>query len=232
MIEFFKFPPNFGMRDASPFVLKLETYLRLAGLDYETTILSDPRKAPKGKLPFIRDNGQTIADSSIIIDYLKQTYGDPLGEGLNPEQKAVGHAVKTMLEERTYWVLVHTRWMEPKYQPITLNAWFGNLPFPIRPLIMKKVIRDMRKGMYAHGISRHSPEQIYAFGLRDIQAFEDVLADKPFLLGERVSEYDATGYGFLANFMAEPFPSPISDYIASSKTLLDYIERVAAKAFA
>ena len=231
MIEFFKFPENFGMRDASPFVLKLETYLRLSGLDYKTSIISDPRKAPKAKLPYIKDNGMTIADSSICIEHLKQAYGDPLGEKLSAEQHAIGHALKTMLEERTYWVLVHTRWMDPKFQHITLDAWFGSLPGIVRGFITGKIIKDMKKGMYAHGISRHTPEEIYAFGLKDLQAFEAVLGDKPYLFGDTPSEYDATGYGFLANFMAKPFPSVISEYIAGSKMLSNYIERVGQKAF-
>ena len=231
MIEFFKFPKNFGMRDASPFVLKLETYLKLAGLDYKTTIIADPRKAPKGKLPYIIDNGQTIADSSICIEYLKRTYGDSLGEGLSAEQHAIGHAVKTMLEERTYWVLVYSRWIEPKHQRIVFDAWFGSIPGFIRGFITRKIIKDMTTAMHGHGIGRHAPEEIYAFGLKDLQAFESILGDKPYLLGDKPSEYDATGYGFLANIMAKPFATPMSKYIASSKTLNTYIDRVGKKAF-
>ena len=231
MIEFFKFPENFGMRDASPFVLKLETYSRLAGLDYKTTIISDPRKAPKGKLPFIIDNGQKIADSAICIEYLKTTYGDPLGKGLSEEQHAIGHALQTMLEERTYWVLVHTRWIDPKHQPIVLEAWFGSIPGFIRGFITRKIIKDMIAGMRSHGIGRHTPEEIFEFGLKDLRAFETVLGDKSFLFGDKPSAYDATGYGFLANFMAKPFPSPMTEYIAASKTLSAYIERVEKKAF-
>ena len=231
MIEFFKFPENFGIRDASPFVLKLETYLRLAGLDYKTTIITDPRKAPKGKLPYIKDNGQTIADSSLCIEYLQKTNGDPLGAKLTAEQHAIGHAVKTMLEERTYWVLVHTRWIDPKFQHITLDAWFGTIPGFIRGFITKKIIKDMKAAMHGHGIGRHTPEDIYAFGLKDLRTFEAVLGDKPYLLGDAPSEYDATGYGFLANFMAKPFPSPMAEYITGSKTLSAYIERVGKKAF-
>ena len=231
MIEFFKFPENFAMRDASPFVLKLETYLRLAGLDYKTTIISDPRKAPKGKLPYIKDKAQTIADSSLCIQYLKQTYGDPLGDGLSVEQHAIGHVVKTMLEERSYWVLYYMRWMDPKYQHITLDAWFGDIPAIIRGFITKKIIKDAQAEMHGHGIGRHTPEEIYGFGVQDLQAFAAVLGDKPYLLGDKPSEYDATGYGFLANFTAEPFPSPLSEYIAGSKTLTAYIDRVGEKAF-
>ena len=231
MIEFFKFPSAFGMRDASPFVLKLETYLRLAGLEYKTTELSDPRKAPKGKLPFIKDGDQTIADSSLCITYLKEKYGDPLGKGVSAKQHAIGHAVKTMLEERTYWVLVNNRWMNTDNQKLIRDTWFGMIPAPIRGLLFGKIVKDMKKGMRGHGIGLHSDAEIFAFGIEDLKTVKTILASKPYLLGDNPSEYDASVYGLLANFMAKPFLSPMSEYIAASKTLSAYIARVEKKAF-
>lgn len=231
MISFYKFVSQFGMRDASPFVLKLETYLRLAGVEYNTTEIMDPRKAPKGKLPYIQDGDKTIADSSFCILYLKEKYGDPLGEDLSAEQHATGHAIKTMLEERTYWVLVNHRWLDPENQIVIRDAWFGMIPALVRGFIFGKLVKDMKKGMVAHGIGRHTDAEIFSLGLADLKAFEDVLGDKPYLLGSTPSEYDATGYGFLANFMAKPFPSVMSEYIGNSKTLSGYIARVEKKAF-
>jgi glutathione S-transferase len=231
MIEFYKFAPNFGMRNASPFVLKLEAYLNLAGLEYKAVEIANPGKAPKGKLPYIIDNGKTVADSSVCIDYLKETYGDPLGEGLSAEQKALGHAVVTMLEERTYWVLVHNRWIDPKNQDTIKNAWFGAIPAPIRGLIFGKIIKDMKVGMRGHGIGRHSEAEIFAFGLKDLQAVQDILGDKPYILGDKPTEYDASIYGLLANFMAKPFPSPMSEFISNSPSLTAYITRVDEAAF-
>ncbi|MEO1142618.1 MAG: glutathione S-transferase family protein, partial [Pseudomonadota bacterium] len=62
MIELYKFVPQFGMRDASPFCLKLLTYLKLADIPHETHEILDPREAPKQKLPFIIDDGISISD--------------------------------------------------------------------------------------------------------------------------------------------------------------------------
>lgn len=136
-----------------------------------------------------------------------------------------------MLEERTYWVLVHTRWIDPKHRPIVIEAFFGSIPNFIRGFITRKVTKDITADMRGHGIGRHTPAEIFEFGLKDLRAIEAVLGDKPVLLGDKPSEYDATGYGFLANIMAKPFPSPMAEYIAGSKTLSAYIERVGKKAF-
>jgi Glutathione S-transferase N-terminal domain len=48
MVTLYKFIPAWGLPDLSPFCVKLETYLRLAKIPYETQV-GDPRKAPKKK---------------------------------------------------------------------------------------------------------------------------------------------------------------------------------------
>ena len=73
MIEFYKFAPQFGLRDASPYCLKLATYLRLAGVPHETHEIMDPSEGPKQKLPFIRDEGEPIGDSELIISTSRQS---------------------------------------------------------------------------------------------------------------------------------------------------------------
>ena len=74
MINLFQFHPCWNVPSASPFCIKLETYLKMANLKYQNQYLDDPRKAPKGKLPYITDNDITIADSGLIIDYLNENW--------------------------------------------------------------------------------------------------------------------------------------------------------------
>jgi glutathione S-transferase len=75
MIKLHQFPLVFG-RNVSPFALKLETWLRLAGLPYELVPTRNPGQGPKGKLPFIvDDDGTVVADSSLIIEHLVRTRG-------------------------------------------------------------------------------------------------------------------------------------------------------------
>ncbi len=87
MIKVHQFEPAFGLPNASPFCMKLETYLRMTGIAYELSPpdMRDLGKAPKGKLPFIEDNGKIIADSTFIIDHLKTTHGDTLDSWLSAQ---------------------------------------------------------------------------------------------------------------------------------------------------
>jgi hypothetical protein len=72
-LKLFQFPRMFDIPNLSPFCCKLETWLRIAGIPYEIEITTNPRKGPRGKLPFVDDGGVIVADTTIIIDHLKRT---------------------------------------------------------------------------------------------------------------------------------------------------------------
>lgn len=74
MITLYAFGSSFNLPDPSPYVMKTEILLKMAKLPYEKDTAGDVTKAPKGKFPYIVDDGKTIADSSLIRFYLEQEY--------------------------------------------------------------------------------------------------------------------------------------------------------------
>ena len=67
MIKLHVFPSPWPFHP-SPFRLKVETYCRLAGIEFDK-VISLPLRAPRGKLPFYRRTGKN-PDSALIISYL------------------------------------------------------------------------------------------------------------------------------------------------------------------
>ncbi|MBS0244877.1 MAG: glutathione S-transferase N-terminal domain-containing protein, partial [Proteobacteria bacterium] len=65
MITLHTFGPGLGLPDPSPFVVKADVLLKMSGLPYRK-VISDSRKAPKGKLPYIDDDGTKVADTTLI----------------------------------------------------------------------------------------------------------------------------------------------------------------------
>src|SRR5215470_14397806 len=63
-----------NLPNLSPPCVKLETWLRMAAIPYESAP-PDLAEAPKGKVPFIEDAGVKMGDSTLIVEYLKRTYG-------------------------------------------------------------------------------------------------------------------------------------------------------------
>lgn len=228
MITLYQFEPAFGLPNASPFCLKLETWLRMAKLPYEAPLvkLSDFGKAPKGKMPYITDGGKTLADSSHIIDYLKATYGDKLDAWLNAEQRAQAVAFARLMEENLYWAVVHTRWFTPQGWALTQDALFGKMPVPLKWIVPTLARRGMRKQMHGHGMGRHSPQEIMAIGQRDITALADFLGDKPYFLGDAPCTLDATAYAFLANLMWVPIESALKQHALQYPQLEAYCQRM------
>ncbi len=224
MIQLHQFAPTWGI-SASPFCLKLETYLRMVELPYEM-VVGDLGKAPKGKLPYIQDNGRTIADSNLIIEYLKTTYGDKLDRYLSKPEQAISLAISRLLDENLYWVIVYSRWQDPLNWPKTKAAFFDFLPFPLRLFVPDLARKSTLKSLTGHGIGKHTVSEIYNIGCRDVMALSDFLGDKQFMMGDNPTAIDASAYAFIANIIWVPITSPLQDYTETLSNLTDYADRI------
>src|SRR5205823_324592 len=132
MIKLYTFGPGFGLPDPSPFVMKAETLLKMAGLPYEVDTKGFS-KAPKGKLPYIDDDGERIPDSTFIRWHLEKKYRIDFDRGLGSEQRAVAWAFEKMVEDQLYWTVVHARWMDEANFDKGPRRFFQAVPAPVRP---------------------------------------------------------------------------------------------------
>lgn len=229
MIKLYQFQPALGAHNPSPFCLKLETYLRMTSLPYEVANGADVRKAPKRKLPYIKDGDRIIPDSSFIIDYLKQTYGDPLDKDLSLPEQGLSLAFRRLMEENLYWVALYSRWGEDDNWKVIRELFFSDVPPILRAIIPELVRKDVLKKLDGHGIGRHSREEIYEIGKKDVKALSDFLGGKPFFLGDNPTSLDATGYGFLANLFRIELPSVLAEYAKGFDNLAEYCDRMEAR---
>jgi glutathione S-transferase len=231
MIVLHQFPPAFGLPNASPFCLKLEVYLRMAGLPYRNRYTLDLHRAPKGKLPWIDDDGTVMADSGLIIEYLKRKYGDALDAGLTPLLRARGLAITRLLEEHLYWAVLHDRWISDTGWELTRASFFGGMPWPLRMIVPWVARRGIRAELQGQGMGRHTPAQIHALGMTDIDALAELLGDQEYFLGLQATSVDAAGVAFLANILMTPLETPISKAAAAHPNLVDYCQRMARRYF-
>jgi glutathione S-transferase len=226
MITLYQYRPLWGIPNPSPFCMKVENYLRMTGTPYQVKITDDPRKAPKGKLPYIEDGEHKVADSTFILDYLKQAYGDKLDASLSPGEKATSLAFQRLFEEDLYWVGVHFRFLEDAGWKIIGPAFFGHLPTVVRAVLGPVVRKAMRKRLLEQGLGRHSREEIVAIGERDLRAISDFLGKKPFLMGDHPTSIDAVAYGFLANIIEAPILTPVQTIAKGLPNLVEYCARM------
>jgi len=223
----------------SPYCLKVETWLRLAGIKYENVDHKMKYKSKKGQLPFVEVNGEEIADSAMIIKELAQRYNQDLDAGLTPEQKNVAHATISMLENHFAWVIKSWRSKNPggmlaaykmDLQQITEKKW----PKPVLEFIFKLKFRRAAKKVRAHGIGVHKPEEIEEFGHNDLKVLSDLLADKPFFFGDAPTQLDVVAFANLAQvaFMDKEVSYALRDWMVENcANLVDFCNRVKDRAF-
>jgi glutathione S-transferase len=231
MLTLHKGPAAFGLSDVSPFCLKLESYLRMAGIPY-TPKPAAFGKAPKGKIPFIEEDGSFLGDSQLIIEHLKRKHGDTLDAKLSAEDIAQGHLVRRVLEESTYFHVVHERWITDEgfrlYKPV-FEALF---PPVVGKVVVPMIRRGVTKAVHTQGLGRHRPEEILEMGKADVSAVATVLGDKPYLLGEHPTSFDATLYAIIGSIIMFPVDSPLRKYTLGQQNLVRYCERFQQRFFA
>ncbi len=226
MLYLHQYPPVWGLPSLSPFCIKVETYLRMVKLPYQIQLENNPRKGPKGKMPVLRDGDVTIPDSSFIITYLQEKYGNLLDADLSAEQQALAHAVRKMVEENLYFVILYARWIDPVGKKAVDQEYRRFFPPLLAPLALRWIRNNLRKQAYLQGIGRHSLEEIYKIGSDDIAALSELMGTDPFMLGDKPHTIDATVYAFLITILQGAFESPLQDTLRKHENLLRYCERM------
>jgi glutathione S-transferase len=225
MITLYTFGPALGLPDLSPFVIKAELLLKMSGLPYQAK-RGGFRGAPKGKLPYIDDNGRKVADSTLIRHYLEQQYRHDFDAGHGPVERAQGWTVERMLEDHLYFALVHARWMLDVNFERGPRRLIEKMAGAAAPLVAAMARRNVRKLLHSQGMGRHSEAEIVEFAKRDLDALSTLLGDKPYLLGNEPSGADATMYAFVASVLCREFESPIHVHADRHTNLRDYNERM------
>jgi glutathione S-transferase len=229
-VKLFQFPRMFAVPNLSPFCCKMETWLRIAGVPYEVVDTTDPRKGPRGKVPFIEDAGVRIADSSLIVEHLTKTRNvDPDGR-LGPSERAIALLVQRTIEEHYAFAVVYTHLVRDTGVEHTRSR-FDAVPAMVRPLVARAVRKHIEKLLWYQGTLRFSDEEICAAAIRDWHAVLKVMSDGPFFFGDEPTGIDAIVFGALATTVLTPIPSPIRDFLGSQPKLVSYAERMRARFF-
>ena len=232
MIKVYGFGPNMGVPDPSPYVVKVLTFLKFAGLEHELRGgIGNLKKAPRGKLPFIDDEGEIVADSSVIIDYLTDTYQVNLDQGLSEEQRANAYIYGKALDECYYWCMLYCRWQSEDNWPMMKASFFSSLPPVIRNLAPVIVRRNTKKSLHAQGMGRMSETEVLSIADNILHSLSVLLGDKNFFFGREPATFDAIAYAYLSEMILSDFTGPFVEQARAYKNLVAYCERIQTNYF-
>jgi glutathione S-transferase len=229
MIELHQYPAVWGLPSLSPFCIKVEMHLRQHQIPYRTVTETNPARGPKGKMPFIMDGHETVADSTFILLHLERTRGIKAKGELLAHAQAL--AFQRMVEENLYFVLLYSRWIDPVGWNVVKKEFQGLFPPLLGAPFLRLVRRQLRRQAQAQGIGKHSATEVYEIGNRDLQAIATFLGSKEYVLGESYSALDATIYSFLLTILKQPIESSLKAAVLSHKNLVDYCRREERKCF-
>jgi glutathione S-transferase len=226
MLTLFSYPELYGLADNNPYGLKVYAFLRLCRLEFRHEHIFDAKAAPRGQLPYIVDDGETVGDSNEIVDHLTARRDLAIDADLTPAQRTTDHLVRRMLDD-LYWVMSYSRWHDPRYWPTFRDAILMTHPVVTEAdLDTARAYNEQR--YYYQGIGRYEPEGVYKRGLADLAALASLLGAGPFLFGDRPHGVDAGCYGFLANIQFYPIDTPLRRFIVAHPELRRYGEAMHA----
>ncbi len=214
----------------SPFSLKFETFLRMAGIEYEVDHTTP--SSSKGKSPWMTFNGEDMADSQFCIEFLSEKLDKDLNKNLSDEKKAIARSMRIMIEEHLYFANTHMDFVINKGKYV--KEVMPPLPVPsfMQGFVFNMLVKTIGKQTHAQGIGRHGKDEVAKLAQQDLKALSDLLGDKPFIMGNEVSEVDPTAFAFLCLAFAgvEDDDSPIHKYAREElPNLKAYFERVKEK---
>jgi glutathione S-transferase len=223
--------PAWGLPNASPFCMKLETWLRMAGISYVTRAVAGRPKSPSGKMPYIEHpDGSLSCDSSEIIEMLTRERGVTLDDFMTDAQRVQGLLIQRLFEDDLYFAILHDRWVDDAGWAITRKAYFGGLPWAVQTLIVPIIRRQVLAAARGQGVSRFSAKERERRVIADVRTIASLLGDQPFFLGQP-SSVDAIAYAFLANGLNAPIRCVLQDQLRAQARLVAYCERMRAAYF-
>jgi glutathione S-transferase len=102
-------------------------FLRLNGVPFRHEHVFDASAAPRGQLPYVVDDGETIGDSDTVIAHLIAKYHLTMDAGLTARQRNMSHLITRMLDD-LYWAMSYSRWQDERFWPAFRDALLEHHP--------------------------------------------------------------------------------------------------------
>ncbi|WP_374546071.1 glutathione S-transferase C-terminal domain-containing protein [Rhodoblastus sp.] len=222
MITLYSYPSLFGVADNNGYGLKVFAFLRLVGLPFVHEHLFDASSAPRGQLPYIVDDGETIGDSETILAHLIRKYGLTIDAALGARERNLSLLVTRLLDD-LYWVMSYSRWKDERFWPTFRAALMREHPSLTDEGLTKAREFNFQR-YYFQGVGRYAPDAVYTRGLADLAVLADLIPDGGFIHGDKPSSIDAGIYGFIANIHFYDIDTPLKQFIASRPNLVHHCE--------
>src|SRR5262245_3652850 len=226
MITLYSYPSLFGVADNNGYGLKVFAFLKLAGVSFTHEHIVDASAAPRGQLPYIVDDGETIGDSETIIAHLIRKYRLTIDDGLTATQRDANLLITRMLDD-LYWVMSYSRWKDERFWPAFCAALRREHPSLTEAGLLKAKEFNAQRYHY-QGIGRYAPDAAYARGLADLNVLANLIPANGYVHGSKPTSIDTGIYGFIANIYFYEIDTPLKRFVVSKDNLVRHCTAIHA----
>jgi glutathione S-transferase len=226
MLTLYSYPELFGVADNNGYGLKVFAFLRLCGVPFKHEHIVDASAAPRGQLPYITDDGETVGDSETILAFLTGKYRLAIDVALTAAQRDSNLLITRMLDD-LYWVMSYSRWKDDRYWPAFRDALKQQHP-SLTDAILQKAREFNAQRYHFQGIGRYAPDAAFARGLADLQVLADVIPASGYLHGPQPTSIDAGIYGFIANIYFYPIETPLKQCVVAHDNIVRHCKAIHA----
>jgi glutathione S-transferase len=224
MITLYSYPKLFGVADNNGYGLKVFAFLRLAGVPFTHEHIFDASAAPRGQLPYIVDDGETIGDSETILAHVTAKYRLGIDAALTQAQRDTNFLVTRMLDD-LYWVMSYSRWKDERFWPAFREALLRQHPSLTEAGLLKAREFNFQRYHY-QGIGRYAPDAAMERGLADLQVLAHLIPPDGYVHGAKPTGLDAGLYGFIANIYFFDIDTPLKQFVVSRENIVRHCHAI------
>lgn len=178
----------------SPYCTKVEAFLRANKIPHEMHFTWNFRQSPTGTLPFIVCKDTILGESNAIIEWLTTEFRANMDAHLSAERRGEGHAIREAIVWSIAPAMTRTIFCIDRLRTFSSLV---RLPAPIMFLLSVLRRRELNKNYAITGFDQLSREQFEEMLLDDFMALEELIRERGFLLGDRMTSVDCDLYGHL-----------------------------------
>ena len=218
MITLYSYPQLFGLADNNGYGLKVFAFMRMAGLAFRHEHILDASRAPRGQLPYIVDEQETIGDSDAIVTHLTKKYRLAIDDALTQQARDHDLLITRMLDD-LYWVMSYSRWKDDRYWPAFRDALMREHAVLTEETLLKAISFNFQR-YHFQGIGRYAPDAAYARGVADLNVLANIIPENGAVHGPQPTSVDAAIYGFIANIWLYDIDTPLKRFVAAKANLV------------
>ncbi|XP_012272254.1 metaxin-1 isoform X2 [Orussus abietinus] len=226
---------DWGLPSTDVNCLRVLAYAKFSEAPLEVMATSNPFRAPKGQLPVLRCDAQTLATPKDITAFLNaRNYTTDFG--LNSKQCAEVLAYDTMLKDKLYPALQFIWWVDQKNCTEIIRPWYGKaIPFPLSlyyPGKFERQAKAMVEALYPLEDISGIENEVYSEAQKCLTLLSTRLGESHYFFGSAPTSLDAIIYSYLAPLLQAPVPNAaLQNHLKACGNLTQFVTRITQKYF-